>query len=218
LLGAGADGTFTRMAFPRRLLAEGEELVMDIRPHWISLVPPVAVTLLIVAGLTAALVFFPDDWPAWPRWVAVLVALVLLVAYPAREFVAWVTSHFVVTTDRLIHRAGWFAKQSMEIPLENINDVRFNQSVFERMIGAGHLRIESAGEYGQQRFTDIRDPERMQKLIFEVGEANQRRTMGAAAPRLSVADELDKLDRLRDEGVITEQEFQAQKARLLGSR
>jgi uncharacterized membrane protein YdbT with pleckstrin-like domain len=206
------------MAFPRRLLAEGEELVMDIRPHWISLVPPVAVTLLIAAGLTAALVFFPDDWPAWPRWVAVLVALVLLVAYPAREFVAWVTSHFVVTSDRLIHRAGWFAKQSMEIPLENINDVRFNQSVFERMIGAGDLRIESAGEYGQQRFTDIRDPERMQKLIFEVGEANQRRTMGAAAPRLSVADELDKLDRLRDEGVITEQEFQAQKARLLGSR
>jgi uncharacterized membrane protein YdbT with pleckstrin-like domain len=206
------------MAFPRRLLADGEQLVLDLRPHWIALVPPVAVTALIVAAVVALFMFMPDDWPTWTRWLVVLLAMAAFVAYPARKFVAWVTSHFVVTTDRLIHRSGWFAKQSMEIPLENINDVRFAQTVFERLIGAGDLRIESAGEFGQQRFADIRDPEHVQKVVYEVGEENQRRMMAVARPRQSIADELDKLDRLRDEGVISEEEFRAQKDRLLRSR
>jgi uncharacterized membrane protein YdbT with pleckstrin-like domain len=206
------------MAFPRRLLADGEQLVLDLRPHWIALVAPVAVTALIVAAVVAIFTFMPEDWPAWTRWLLMLLAMAAFVAYPARKFVAWVTSHFVVTTDRLIHRSGWFAKQSMEIPLENINDVRFAQTVFERLIGAGDLRIESAGEFGQQRFTDIRDPEHVQKVVYEVGEENQRRMMAVARPRTSIADELDKLDRLRDEGVISDEEFQAQKDRLLRSR
>ena len=38
------------MPFPRRLLTEGEEIVVDARPHWIALVGPVVVTILIVVG------------------------------------------------------------------------------------------------------------------------------------------------------------------------
>ena len=204
------------MGFPRRLLADHEELILDLRPHWISLVPPIAVTVLVVGGVVAALMFVPGSWPNWVGWAAVAAGVILLLAYPLRFFVDWVTSHFAVTTDRLIHREGWFAKRSMEIPLENINDVRFNQTVFERMIKAGDLAIESAGEFGQQNFTDIRDPENVQKVIYEVSEANkQRMYTGGRGGDASVADELTKLDRLRDEGVISNEEFEAQKARLL---
>lgn len=205
------------MAFPRRLLADGEDLVLDLRPHWIALVPAVAVTILIAVGMTLALVYRPDSWAGWVDGAIVIAAVVLLLAYPVRWFVAWVTSHFVVTSDRVIHRSGWFAKRSMEVPLENINDVYFNQSVFERVIGAGDLRIESAGEFGQQLFTDIRKPEQVQKRIYEVGELNRDRMMSGARHTPSVADELAKLDQLRAQGVITEEEFQTQKARLLGT-
>lgn len=204
------------MGFPRRLLAENEELILDLRPHWISLVLPIGATVLIVGAVGAALAFIAASWPSWVSWAAIALGVVLLLAYPVRFFIDWITSHFVVTTDRLIHREGWFAKRSMEIPLENINDVRFNQSVFERLIKAGDLTIESAGEFGQQNFTDIRDPEQVQKVIYETSEQNKQRmyTGGRGAP--SVADELDKLDRLRDEGVISTEEFEAQKARLFG--
>ncbi|HEX2069696.1 MAG TPA: PH domain-containing protein [Actinomycetota bacterium] len=203
------------MGFPRRLLAENEQLILDLRPHWISLVLPVGATVLIVGGVVAALAYTPDSWPNWVAWAAVVVGVILLLAYPFRFFIDWITSHFVVTSDRLIHREGWFAKRSMEIPLENINDVRFNQSVFERVIKAGDLTIESAGEFGQQNFTDIRDPEQVQKVIYETSEANSQRMYTGGRPSSSVADELSKLDRLRDEGVISNEEFEAQKARLL---
>ena len=205
------------MGFPRRLLAEGEQLILDLRPHWIALVLPVAETLLILIAVIAALAYMPDGWEPWSRWLVVAIGVILFLADPIRRFVAWATSHFVVTSDRVIHRSGWFAKRSMEIPLENVNDVRFNQSVFERMIGGGDLTLESAGEFGQQNFSDIRDPEQVQKTIYEMTEANQRRMVTPGPAPSSVADELGKLDRLRDDGTITEEEFQAQKARLLGS-
>ena len=104
----------------------------------------------------------------------------------------------------------------MEIPLENISDVRFNQTVFERAIGAGDLTLESPGTFGQENFSDVRRPERVQKTIYEMNEANRRRMTGPPEGPASVADELDKLHRLRHDGVITEQEFETQKARLLG--
>lgn len=206
------------MPFPRRLLSGGEDLVMDLRPHWIALVIPLVETAVILAAVILALVKIPHSWPTVMRWLVVLAGIALFVWRPLRRIVAWATSHFVVTTDRVIHRAGWFAKRSMEIPLENISDVRFNQTVFERAIGAGDLTLESPGTFGQERFSDVRHPEHVQKTIYEMNEANRQRMSGAGAAggSPSVADELAKLDRLRDDGVISDQEFEAQKARLLG--
>src|SRR5262249_18949170 len=115
------------------------------------------------------------SWPTFFRWAIVILAAVLLLLLCIPRIVAWATSHFVVTTDRVIHRSGWFAKESMEIPLDNINDVKFHQSVFERMIGGGDLTLESAGTFGQTTFGDVRRPERVQKVIYDMTETKKRR-------------------------------------------
>lgn len=206
------------MPFPRRLLIEGEDLILDLRPHWIALVGPTIVTLLVVAGYLLAVAYAPDEGAGRSVvvWGGLILAVVILIWYPVRRFIDWVTSNFVVTTDRVIHREGFIAKRSMEIPLEKINDVRFRQSVFERIIGAGDLILESAGEFGRNVFSNIRDPEQVQKTIYHQGELNQEREMrpGPAAP--TATTELQRLADLRDRGVLTEEEFQAQKRKILG--
>ena len=200
------------MAFPRRLLADDEELILDLRPHWIALVGPVLVTLIILA----VWVFVISRLDGIAVWIATAAAFGLVLLYPARVFIDWATSHFVVTSDRLIHRQGLVARRSMEIPLEALNDVRFSQSVLERIVGAGDLVIESAGERGQNVFSNIRQPEFVQKTIYEMGEANQARMMGRSTPEVpSRTVELQRLAELRDRGVLTEVEFQEQKARIL---
>ena len=205
------------MPFPRRLLIEGEELVLDLRPHWIALVAPVFVA---IAGLVAAwwLSVTLLDSIAWLPWVAFLVVLLV---YTVPRFVSWWTSNFVVTGDRVVHREGFIAKRSMEVPLEAINDVRFDQGIIDRMIGAGTLVIQSASEHGRQVFDNIRDPEEVQRTIYHEGEKNKERmyqgrgaSPSPAAP--SVATELERLAELRAKGILTEVEFQAQKARILG--
>ncbi|HLA92547.1 MAG TPA: PH domain-containing protein [Actinomycetota bacterium] len=214
------------MPFPRGLLIENEELIVELRPHWIALVGPAAVTVLLVAGWVGALAFAPDDGflRSITIWGSSALALFVFVLYPVRRFVAWVTSYFVVTSDRIIHREGWIAKRSMEIPLEAINDVRFNQGVFERMIGAGDLVISSASEFGRQVFGDIRNPEGVQKTIYHQGELNKERMYRGgptgqtgpppAAP--STMTELERLAKLRDDGVLTQAEFEEQKKKILG--
>jgi uncharacterized membrane protein YdbT with pleckstrin-like domain len=207
------------MAFPRRLLLEGEELIFDLRPHWIALVGPGATTLLVVV----AWILVPGWLPKGSThsalvWVVIAAGFLVLLWYPVRETVRWATSHFVVTSDRVIHRQGLVAKSSMEIPLEKINDVRFHQGVFERVIGAGDLIIESAGEAGRQVFSEIRHPELVQKTIYEQGEQNQVRTQRPVAPGApSATTELQRLADLRERGVLTEEEFQVQKKKILGS-
>jgi uncharacterized membrane protein YdbT with pleckstrin-like domain len=216
-----AAASVADMPFPRRLLTSDEEVVLDTRPHWIAFVGPAAVTVVLIAGAITALVSIHGSGGGKGilRWIVVVVALVVFVVYPLRRFVEWATSHFVVTNERLIHRSGLVAKRSMEVPLNRINDVRFQQGVFERIIGAGDLIVESAGERGQEVFDDVRHPEEVQKVIYERAEAYQGRFAGTAssgpvAP--SVGEELQRLADLRDRGAITDAEFQAQKARLLG--
>ena len=216
------------MPFPKRLLVPGEELVLDLRPHWIALYLPALATIAIVLG--GFIIISKVDGFAIN---VILVAMaVLLVAYPLRRLVWWLTSYFVVTSDRLIHREGWIAKHSMEIPLEAINDVRFAQGVFERIIGAGTLIVQSASESGREEFKAIRNPEDVQKTIYHQGEMNQQRMFRPAgampvaepprppAPPLapSTVTELERLADLRAKGVLTEAEFQAQKAKILGQQ
>ena len=149
--------------------------------------------------------------------------------HPVAEAVLdWTFTHFVLTTDRLITRSGVIAKHSKEIPLERINDVTFNQSVLERMIGAGDLMIESAGERGQTRIRNVRKPEQVQLMIYkEVEENNNRMMRGGArlrplsprsrlpAPSESVTDQIEALKRLKDAGAITDMEFENKKSELL---
>ncbi len=218
------------MAFPRRLLIDGEELVLDLRPHWVALVGPIAVTFLVIVGWILAFLYAPDDGSGRSAviWGSLAIGLLILIWYPLRAFIAWVTSNFAVTSDRIIHREGFLAKHTMEIPLEAINDIRFQQSLFERMVGAGDLVIQSASEFGRNVFANVRNPEHVQRTIYEQGERNKERMYqgrsSAPAPPApsaspaspSVTTELERLAELRNKGVLTESEFQNQKKRILG--
>ena len=211
------------MAFPRRLLIDGEELVLDLRPHWIALVGPIAVTILVIVGWILAFLYAPEDGSGRTAviWAALAIGLLVLIWYPLRAFIAWATSNFAVTSDRIIHREGFLAKHTMEIPLEAINDIRFQQSLFERMVGAGDLVIQSASEFGRNVFANVRNPEHVQRTIYEQGERNkermyQGRASGPSPSAPSVTTELERLSGLRERGVLTEAEFQEQKKRILG--
>ena len=108
-------------------------------------------------------------------------ALILLVGtaiWLVIRYLKWLTTNFVITSNRLIFRQGVVAKSGIEIPLERVNNVNFHQSVFERMLGAGDLLIESGGEDGQQRFTDIRRPAQVQNLIHAQMESHYQRRAG----------------------------------------
>ena len=100
------------------------------------------------------------------------------------------------------------------------------------MIGAGDLSIESGGETGMQRFSDIRRPSEVQNEIYHQMEENENRKFDridanidrklaqtgpapAAAAQQSIPEQIERLDELRRKGLISDQEFAAKKSELL---
>lgn len=201
------------MAFSKKLLYEGEEIVLDLRPHWWFFIKQLVLVVALVAATLFVLVQDVNEW--------LLVGLGALTAmaaiWLAGRLFKWGSINFVVTTDRLVYRSGVLAKKGKEIPLERINDISFNQRAFERLVGSGDLMIESGGTQGQQHFYDISRPARVQNQIHRQIEAAQARDSDRMSGRrdLSLLEQVEKLDELRQRGIISQAEFDAKKTQLL---
>jgi uncharacterized membrane protein YdbT with pleckstrin-like domain len=207
------------MPYPKKLLNPQEEVAVDLHPHWWYFARPVAAIVGAIAVGVATLVF-TENGTNLRKYLGALALILLIaaIAWLASHYSRWVTTNFVITSDRLIFRSGVLAKSGIEIPLERVNTVHFSQSVFERVVGAGDLVIESGGETGQQRFTDIRQPDRVQRVIHTQMEANEQRrfTLPGNLSGGDVASQLEKLEGMVQRGSLTPAEFQAQKDKLLG--
>lgn len=212
------------MPFPTKLLYEGEEVALDLRPHWWFMAEPTAA--LLGSTILGIILWQADIEGTLGKVLAyTLIALILAsLAWFGLRYAKWVTTNFVVTSDRVIFRTGVIAKKGVEIPLERINTVFFSQSIFERMLGAGDLAIESGGESGKETFSDVRKPSLVQNEIYRQMESNNTRMYagrhaGTVIPTTtsepSPADQLERLDDLRRKGLITESEFAEKRAALL---
>jgi uncharacterized membrane protein YdbT with pleckstrin-like domain len=193
-----------------RDLAHGESVVVDVRPHWWFLAGPVAVLAAIIAGSVAAIV---AGVPGWVKWI-LLVVLVVAVGWMIGRYLRWYTTRLIVTSSRIIDRHGILRRSGREIPLSALSDIGYRQTIFDRVIGAGDVVIESAGRDGQEVFPDLRHPARIQNEIYTQMQRNRPGPAPGPAPA-SIPDQIEQLDRLRQRGVITEEEFAAKKADLL---
>ena len=178
-------------------------------------------------------------WSSW-RWVetalqyAIAGLLIFWAIWLGFRFMAWRNTYFVVTDRRVIYRSGFIAKRGVEIPLDRITNIDFYQGPIERVIGAGDLDIQSAGRDGSSHFEDVRHPDAVQQEIYHQieGREQSRADRNASAIADAIADrgsasdalgaatgdpaeQLRRLAALRDEGVITPEEFEAKKAELL---
>ena len=201
------------MTYPERLLSPDESVVVQFRPHWQAILVPIVFAIIGLIGLVVA--FMVTEGAV--AWILAGGIVVIWALASVKALADWWTTLYVLTTERVVVRAGVFSRRGTEIPLESINNVAFSQGLLERMIRSGDLLIESAGESGQSRFTDIPDPEGLQSRIYQTRERRMVALNTGEIGRSSTADELSKLARLRDDGVLSDEEFDAQKQRLLST-
>ena len=213
------------MPYSDFILRDGEELVLDLHPHWWYFA---SAFIAAIAAFALGLFIWTRDLSDFFNIVAALLILGTLV-WLLERYIRWISTHFVLTTDRVIYRSGVIAKHGIEIPLQRINTIFFSQRIFERVLGLGDLKIESASETGAQVFEDIRSPDKVQHDIYAQMEANENRGLerlgdrlvppsGAASPPAgeSATDQIAQLHQLHQAGAITDAEYEAKKAELLG--
>ena len=171
------------MGYPEKVLAEQETVAEHLHPHWITLVPATLWFLVICAGAGFGIAFLPSGHTAHlSLLVAIIVAgLVLLLWLSFTPWAAWRTTHYVFTTHRVLIRQGVLRHVGRDIALQRINDVAYAQTLRDRIVGAGTLTIESAGEHGQEVLSNIPHSDRVQQLLNRLIEQDGERRARLAA-------------------------------------
>jgi uncharacterized membrane protein YdbT with pleckstrin-like domain len=162
------------MGFPKRLLGDGETLVLALRPHAKRLVGP-AVLLLVVAPLATwvGAVVPAGSMQAPARWAIAAVALLVVLRWSVWPFLVWWNTLYVVTDRRLVMRSGVINRHGHDMPLSRLNDVTFSHNLLDRMLGCGDLVVESAGERGQVVLDDIPRVEQVQRTLYRLSDATR---------------------------------------------
>lgn len=200
------------MAFKEEHLTEDEEIVTEFRPHWRVLFLPL---LWLVAGVAVIALSF--SWFSGNTVPLIIAAVVVVALIPLsiHRMIKWWYTSYVLTNERLITRSGIVSRSGIEIPLENITNVLFEQNMVERILKSGDLLVESAGTSGQSRFADIREPDEFQALLYKTREKRAMEMEGGHIAPPHPTESLERLARLHRDGVITDEEFAVKKQGLL---
>ena len=154
------------MGFPENVLAKGEKVERDLHPHWLTVVVPTILGLLLAAGCIAVAGVTPDDDTGNRiQWIAVAVFVLIAIPAVVVPYLRWRTTHYVITSHRVMVRRGILTKNGKDITLSKITDVSFEQTVLDRIIRSGSLHIESAGDSPDENLRYIPRSNEVQQLI-----------------------------------------------------
>ena len=154
------------MAISRKLLSDGEHVVLSVRTHAKALIWPVALFILVVTSVLTVALRQPDN-SVWGL-VAVAVAVPVLILWTLIPFLRWTTSTYTVTNRRLITRHGIITRTGRDIPLFRINDVAYEKGLLDRILGCGTLIISDATENAGVVLPDVPNVEKVHLQISDL--------------------------------------------------
>ena len=157
------------MGISKKLLSDGEHVVLSVRTHPKALIGPVALLIVVVAGVITAAMLQPDASIMIAAAVVAVLAVLLWVVVP---FLRWVTSTYTVTNRRLITRHGIITRTGRDIPLFRINDVAYEKGLLDRILGCGTLVISDATEKAGVVLPDVPNVEQVHLQISDLLFAN----------------------------------------------
>jgi len=153
------------MAISKKLLSDGEHVVVSVRTHPKALIGPVALLIVVVAGVITAAMMQPEAGIMIAVAVVAVLAVILWVFIP---FLRWMTSTYTVTNRRLITRSGILSRTGRDIPLFRINDVAYEKGLLDRLLGCGTLIISDASEKAGLVLPDIPNVEQVHLQISDL--------------------------------------------------
>ena len=202
----------------QNLMGEAEKMLLITRQHWFVLFRAIVAEILIILILIAASIAISVAYP--PAALLAPIIGLLLALFPVfgmlRDVLIWYNRQYIVTNRRVIQISGVINKNVVDSSLEKVNDVKMSQSFFGRLFDYGNVEILTASELGVNQFQRIGDP-----VHFKTAMLNAKEKLGfeenarVAKPADDIPTLIAKLDELRKQGIVSEDEFRVKKSELL---
>lgn len=202
-------------------LKKDEKVILEIRQHWFVLVAPTIIFLIgIILG--SSLMFI--------KWALGLLILLIFISYFIYKVFQRKNNLWIVTNLRVVDEYGVFSNNAKESPLDKLNNVSYNQSFFGKIFGYGNVQIQTAAEIGSTTYYIVEHPKLLKDTITNAQEEYKHNQImeqatelaNAISPvrqtnKIDIATELERLFELKQKGILTEEEFNAHKAKILNS-
>ncbi len=204
----------------RTVLKKDEKILLITRQHWLRLALPFFAWFLLAVILI---------W--WLKNSTAFIIVLVTAIYPMLEYINWKYNLWCVTNLRVVDETGFFTRYSKESPLDKINNVEYDQGIWGRLFGFGNVDIQTAAELGETKYQLIHHPKLLKDTIThaqeeykkmqisnqatQLAEAIARTNIGIQPSQQMIADELDKFFALLQKGAITQEEYVAQKNKLM---
>ena len=164
------------MGFPDNVLADGEVVERSLHPHWLTVLTPTILGVVLAAVAGIAVLVTPDNSTGnLIQTIVVAILLIIALILVVVPFLRWRTTHYVITSHRVMVRRGILSKAGKDITLSKITDVSFHQSLLDRIIRSGTLTIESAGDSADELLRNIPRSDEVQQLINRLIDADATR-------------------------------------------
>lgn len=198
------------------LLGNREKIILVARQHWFILVSAIVleiVIILVIIGLTILAGFF---WTEFALLIGAIGTILLLLPLSTmfRDILDWMNRQYIVTNRRVIQISGVLNKNVTDSSLRKITDVKMSKSFFGRIFNYGDIEILTASEFGANLFHRIEEP-----VGFKIAMLNAKEELEQGGEPeqddLDVVEVLTNLDRLRELGILTDEEFTQKKSEFL---
>lgn len=198
-------------------LKKGERVSLITKPHWLTLGGPF---LILLAGSIIGILIGNYG----------LIITLISAGYFFYEIVKRNNNLWAVTSLRVIDEYGVFTNNTKENPLDKINNVSYRQTFWGKLFGYGNVQIQTAAEIGSTTYFAVQNPKELKDTITNMQEAYKQQQIKNQATELAsaivagqksstadVASELEKLYELKQKGILTEEEYNAGKTKILNS-
>jgi uncharacterized membrane protein YdbT with pleckstrin-like domain len=196
-------------------LKKEEKVILETRPHWMTM----AIPFLIVLATTIVVIAIHH----------LLFLILIAVGFFLYKMFERNNNIWVVTNLRVIDEYGLFSTNAKESPLDKINNISYSQTFWGKILGYGNVQIQTAAEIGSTTYLMVDHPKKLKDTITNMQEEYKDNLIKRQAKELAtsitdaqggkadVTSELEKLFELKQKGIITEEEFNAGKAKILNS-
>jgi len=201
-------------------LKSNEKIILELHPHSLILAVPLLITLagIIIGAFVASLT---GIWG--------LLIIILFLVFFAYKFMVRRNNLWIVTNLRVIDEEGVLTNHSKESPLDKINNISYTQTFWGKIFGYGNIEIQTAAEIGSTTYAMVERPRLLKDTITQMQETYKNSQIEKQANELAqaivnqqknkidVTSTLEKLFELKQKGILTDEEYQQQKIKLLDS-
>jgi uncharacterized membrane protein YdbT with pleckstrin-like domain len=204
--------------YVRRLLGENEEILLIARQHWFMLVSSIILEIAFILGVIVLAIILSVVIQQPAVTPIIIIAAIVIILLPVftmtRDALVFANRMYIVTNRRVVQVAGILNKSVIDSSLEKVNDVKMVQSALGRLFDYGDVEILTASELGVNLFRRITEPVKFKTAMLNAKARLERGDAQASGPA-DIPSTIERLDQLRKQGTLTDEEFQRLKTELL---